>query len=274
MHSDEIGQPYRQFEHSGWERAASSYAGTFEAVSTLFVPPLLDAVDLFPGCKLLDAACGPGLIASLAASRGSEVMGVDFSANMIAEAKKRNPSLSFKEADAEALPFRDGVFDIVVIGFGLHHFPFPARAISEAHRVLRVGGRVGFTTWAPPEEHVMHRIVVGAIREVGDTAAALPIAPGGAVNDLSVCAGLLKAAGFDAATVSTEIIKTHVRIDSARHLMDMLIAGTVRLSTTLRAQPKEKTAAIRAAIDREMSPYRHGDHFRFPVAAILAVAVK
>jgi hypothetical protein len=56
--------------------------------------------------------------------------------------------------------------------------------------------------------------------------------------------------------------------------MDMLIAGTVRLSTTLRAQPKEKTAAIRAAIDREMSPYRHGDHFRFPVAAILAVAVK
>lgn len=274
MANEVTKHPYREFEHSGWERAAASYADTFEEVSRQFVPALLDSIGIPAGCKLLDVACGPGVVAAAADLRGADVTGVDFSPNMVAEAKRRQPSLNFREGDAEALPFQDDLFDAVVMGFGLHHFPFPSRAVSEAWRVLRVGGRFAFTTWAPPDEHVMHKIVVGAVREAGDVGAALPVAPGGAVNEISICARFLNDAGFVAASVRVEIIKTHVRIDSAQHLMDMLIAGTVRLSTTLRSQPSEKAAAICAAIDRGMTPYRDGDHFRFPVAAILGVGTK
>ena len=274
MSGDASKHPYREFERSGWERAAASYADTFEDVSKQFVPALLDSIGVATGCKLLDVACGPGVVAAAASLRGADVTGVDFSPNMVAEAKRRLPALLFREGDAEALPFQAGLFDAVVMGFGLHHFPFPSRAMSEAWRVLRVGGKLAFTTWAPPEQHVMHKIVVGAVREAGDAGAALPIAPGGAVNEISICAQLLKDAGFDPASARVEIIKTHVTIDSAQHLMDMLVAGTVRLSATLQSQPSEKTAAICAAIERGMRPYRDGDHFRFPVAAILGVGTK
>ena len=58
-------------------------------------------------------------------------------------AKVRYPGLRFRQADAEAMPEADGTFDAVAIGFGVHHFPFPVRALVEAHRVLRLGGRSG-----------------------------------------------------------------------------------------------------------------------------------
>ena len=266
--------PYRDFEHAGWQRAAPAYADTFGTISSAFVPALLDGVELQPGAKLLDVACGPGLVSAAAAARGANVTGVDFSPNMVAEAARRNPALTFRQGDAEALPFGDAEFNAVVIGFGLHHFPFPSRAIAEAWRVLLPGGRLAFTTWAPPEQHVMHRIVVGAVREAGDAGAALPVAPGGAVNQIAACAGLLEAAGFAAASSRIEIIKARVPIVSAQHLVDMLVAGTVRLSTTLRSQPADKAGAVMAAIERGMAPYREGDAYRFPVAAILGVASK
>jgi len=266
--------PYRDFEHAGWQRAATAYAETFGTISSAFVPALLQGVDLRAGARLLDVACGPGLVSGAAAAHGADVTGVDFSANMVAEAARRNPALAFRQGDAEALPFGDAKFDAVVIGFGLHHFPFPGRAIAEAWRVLRPGGRLAFTTWAPPEAHVMHQIVVGAVRAAGDAGAALPVAPGGAVNQITACASLLAAAGFAAAATRLSIIKAHVPIASARHLVDMLVAGTVRLSTTLRSQPADKAGAVMAAIERGMAPYRDGDAYRFPVAAILGSTAK
>lgn len=266
--------PYGEFEHAGWERAAAAYANTFGTVSNRLVPALLDAVAIHAGTELLDVACGPGLISTAAAARGANVTGMDFSPNMVAEARRRYPALTFLEGDAAALPFEDASFDAVVIGFGLHHFPYPVHALAEARRVLRSGGRLGFTTWAAPEMHVMHSIVVGAVREAGGPGGALPVAPGGAVNQVQVCADLLKEAGFAAAASSVGIVSTHIRVDSARQLMDMLIAGTVRLASTLRSQPAAKTDAIQAAIERAMTPYRDGEGYRLPIAAILGSAAK
>jgi len=266
--------PFGAFEHAGWERAAAAYADTFAAISNPFVPALLDAVAIQAGTGLLDVACGPGLVSAAAAARGANVTGVDFSPNMVAEARRRYPALTFRAGDAAALPFEDASFDAVVIGFGLHHFPYPAHALAEARRVLRSGGRLGFTTWAPPEMHVMHGIVVGAVREAGDAGAALPLAPGGAVNQVSACVDLLEEAGFAAGTSKVSIVRTHIRIDSARQLTEMLIAGTVRLSTTLRSQPAAKAGAIVAAIERGMAPYRDGAAYRLPIAAILGTAVR
>src|SRR4029077_20414276 len=119
---------YREFEHAAWERAAANYADTFEAVTALFARPLLDAVGCSAGLRLLDVACGGGYVSSLAASMGAVPTGVDFSAGMVAQASERYRLISFAEADAERLPFPDGAFDRVVIGFGVHHFSDPQLA--------------------------------------------------------------------------------------------------------------------------------------------------
>ena len=274
MSTDTTRHPYGEFEHAGWQRAAAAYADTFGRVSSSFIPDLLDSVGIHAGIDLLDVACGPGLVSAAAAARGARVTGVDFAANMVTQARHRHPALTFQEGDAEALPFADASFDAVVIGFGLHHFPSPGRALGEARRVLRGGGRLGFTTWAPPEDHVMHQIVVGAVREAGDAGAALPVAPGGPVNQTDICLRMLKEAGFDVAHCAAQILRTHLRLESAAELIGMLEAGTVRLSTTLRSQPADKTAAIHAAVERNMATYRDANGYRFPVAAILGTAAK
>ena len=106
-----------------------------------------------------DVACGSGHLAGFADAQGASVEGLDFSPRMIAAARKRFPGLSFQVGDAEALPFPDDAFDAVVIGFCVHHFPFPIRALSEARRVLRPEGpglhRMG--TGAPPHRPKAYR---------------------------------------------------------------------------------------------------------------------
>jgi SAM-dependent methyltransferase len=265
--------PYRELERSGWQRAAQGYVSSFEAATSLFAPALLDAAEIGPGMKVLDIACGAGLVCGLVSVRGAQVIGVDFSPNMLAEARRRYPSADFREGDAEALPFEDGRFDAVVINFGLHHFPYPARALSEAHRVLRSGGRLAFTTWASPREHVLHRVITEAVRSAGDTSASLPMSPGGAVNEPHLCLRLLEGAGFEPSSLRAGIVKAAVPVQSASRLIEIIEAGTVRMAATLRAQPPEKRAAIEAAVENGIAPYREADGYRIPFALILASAI-
>lgn len=274
MSSGVTEHPYREFERAGWARAAGAYAGSFASATGLFAPALLAAVKIVRGSKVLDVACGPGPVSARAAALGAEVTGVDFSPAMVAEAKRTHPALRFLEADAEALPLEDAQFDAVVINFGLHHFPYPVRALSEARRVLRAGGRIGFTTWAAPAEHVIHRIVVDAVREAGDPAAALPMPPGGVINETETCLRLLREAGFPAGTLGAEPRREFLIVGSARELLAMLEAGTVRMASTLRSQSDDKRAAILAAIERGVAEFRTDGGLRIPFAAILATATK
>jgi SAM-dependent methyltransferase len=210
----------------------------------------------------------------MATEHAAAAIGVDFSSKMIAAASQRYPALQFHEADAEVLPFSDGVFDAVFINFGVHHFPFPLRALSEAHRVLRANGRVAFTVWAAPDEHSLHKITLGALREAGVSGAALPTAPGGVVNDIASCLDLLRMSGFSVPHSHVEKIVASLWLDSEQHLIDMLVDGTVRMSTLIRTQTREKTAAIIAAIRMAAVAYREHGRLRIPVTAILAVGSK
>jgi SAM-dependent methyltransferase len=269
-----VDHPYREFERSGWERAAGAYASSFEKATGLFALPLLEAVGIREHLQLLDIACGTGTVASAAAERGATVIGVDFSAKMITEAIQLHPTLQFREADAEALPFQECTFDAVVINFGVHHFPFPVQALREAHRVIRPGGRVAFTVWASPEEHALHKITLGALREVGVLGAALPTPPGGAVNEIATCIALLLAAGFATPPPRAQKLMASLWLDSDQQLIDMLVHGTVRLSTVIGSQPTDTVDAIVVEIRRAAAAYREGDRLRIPVTSILAVGEK
>jgi len=132
---------FRQFEHSGWQKIPQQYHQAFGELTTQSIEPLLDAAAVKTGTKLVDIATGPGYVAAVAARRGATVIGVDFSATMIAEARSRNPDIEFRDGDAEQLPLGNDLFDSAVVNFGILHLGRPDQALTEACRVLRPGGR-------------------------------------------------------------------------------------------------------------------------------------
>lgn len=146
-----------------WGRSAASYEGDFRGLTDQAIPALLDAAEIRAGMRVLDVASGPGTIAQAAASRGAEVIGVDFAPEMVAVASAAHPGLTFQEADAAALPFEDASFDAVVIGFGIHHMGRPLQSLGEARRVLRAGGRMAFTVWDAQEKLDAFQLVFAAI---------------------------------------------------------------------------------------------------------------
>lgn len=161
-------EAFRDFEHAGWTSNVSDYEAAFARVTSQAVGPLLDAVHLRPGARLLDVATGPGYVAAAAAARGARAVGVDFSAPMVAHARTINPGVEFQEGDAEAISFPDRSFDAVVMNFGMLHLARPERAMTQAARVLKPGGCFAFTVWAKPEEAVGFGIILKAIQSHGN----------------------------------------------------------------------------------------------------------
>ena len=117
----------------------------------------LKRLDVAPGTRMLDVACGAGQIAIPAARAGANVTGIDIAPNLVdqAQARARAEGLDvrFDEGDAEALPYADGSFDLVVSLIGAMFAPVPERVAAELVRVCRPGGRIVMANWTP-EGHV------------------------------------------------------------------------------------------------------------------------
>jgi SAM-dependent methyltransferase len=264
---------FQQFEHAGWQRAAEHYAGAFGALTMQTADALLDAVGAGPGVRLLDVATGPGFIAGAAAARGATVVGLDFSPAMIAEAQLRHSDVVFREGDAEALPFEDDSIDAVVMNFGLLHLARPEAALAEAHRVLRPGGRYGFTVWAPPDQAVGFGMVLRAIETFGKTDVPLPAGPPFfRFGDAGECRGTLENAGFS--DVDVKLLPLKWRLVSAEAVLDALSRGGVRTAALLRAQSPEALGSIRTAVRRAVETYAQNVGFVVPMPAVLASAIK
>ena len=262
----------RAFEHAGWEKAASDYRATFAAATQEFVEPLLDAAGVAAGTRVLDLACGPGIVTAAAADRGAEAAGLDFSPAMLALARAANPSLHFHEGDAEALPFADGAFDAVVSNFGIHHIPRPERALAEAFRVLRPGGTLAFTTWAAPAENIPWQLLQDAIRLHGDPGAAKTPPSGGGLGDTGRVLRLLHAAGFSEA--AAEPVRREWRLARPGDLVASLRRGTVRTAALIEAQRPTALPAIEAEIARCAAAYRRDGWYCIPIVAILGRGVR
>jgi SAM-dependent methyltransferase len=267
---------WRAFEHDGWQVAARKYDDWIGTVTTQAVTPMLDAVGAAPGVRLLDVATGPGYVAAQAAERGAEVVGLDFAAEMVAEASTRYPDLTFREGDAEALPFPDASFDVVTCNFGLLHFSHPERAIAEVGRVLRPGGRYAFTVWDEMQERDSRQIVRRAVAQHGDAAAsaALPDGPSQELFlDPSWRQENLDAGGLvPTAEIKLPIVQATPDPDT---YIDVMLVGTgPRNGAVLRLQPPEALAAIRAAVRDALSAFVRDGIAELPMAAVLVVAQK
>ncbi|HEX2114249.1 MAG TPA: class I SAM-dependent methyltransferase [Alphaproteobacteria bacterium] len=114
---------------------------------------LCEALDLRAGQTVLDVAAGNGNVALAAARRFAAVTATDYVPALLERARERGAAerlqMEFREADAEALPFGDGAFDVVVSTFGVMFTPDQERAAAELVRVCRRGGKIGLANWTP-----------------------------------------------------------------------------------------------------------------------------
>jgi demethylmenaquinone methyltransferase/2-methoxy-6-polyprenyl-1,4-benzoquinol methylase len=94
-----------------------------------------------PGDRVLDACCGTGDLALAAARAGGRVTGLDFSERMLERARRKSADVEWVRGDLLELPFEDGSFDGVTVGFGVRNVSDLSRALSELRRVLRPGGK-------------------------------------------------------------------------------------------------------------------------------------
>ena len=155
---------------------ATWIAGDFGQIARYYTrdaESFINRLNLKPGMKVLDVACGTGNLALPAARTGAEVTGVDIAPNSVEQArenaKREGLNAKFDEGDAEALPYADASFDAVVTMFGAMFAPRPELVAAELKRVCRPGGVIAMANWTPG----------GFIGQMFKTNAAyLPLPPG------------------------------------------------------------------------------------------------
>ena len=145
----------KRVQRYGWDRAALDYESLWQAQLASAQTQLLAGASLMPGARVLDVACGTGLVtfaAAQAVGPTGQILGVDLSGRMIEAARRRaeerkTSNTTFARMDAESLDLPDAGFDVVLCSLGLMYMPDPERAVREMVRVLRPGGRLVLAVW-------------------------------------------------------------------------------------------------------------------------------
>ena len=145
----------RRIQRYGWDRAAGAYEAYWERQLEPAQSLLLSTANLKPGERVLDVACGTGLItfrASALVGDAGSILGTDISDQMIARstalaAQRGARNASFAQMDAESLSLPDRSFDAALCGLGIMYLPDPERCLMELRRVLRPGGRAVAAVW-------------------------------------------------------------------------------------------------------------------------------
>jgi SAM-dependent methyltransferase len=225
---------------------------------------VLEQVGAGHGTELLDAGCGAGLAAQLAAQRGAVVSGFDATPALLAIAAERVPNGEFVAGDLEALPYDDHSFDAVVGFNSFQYAASPRAALEQARRVARAGAPVVIATWAVPErcEAAVYLAALGSLMPPPPPGAPGPFALSapGALEGLAAEAGLSPG---DAAEVACPW--RFPDLESA--LSGMLAAGPA-----IKAIRCAGEAATREAVAGAIEPFREpsggyviGSAFRYLV---------
>jgi len=247
--------PFARFKAAQREGWAS-----FIPVEITTTPPaarLVEFAQVRPGERVLDVACGTGVAAITAALRGAKASGLDLTPTLLERARKNaeiaGVDVDFTEGDAEALPYPDDTFDVVLSQFGHIFAPRPAFALREMLRVLKKGGRIAFSTW-PPEHFVGRMFAFVARNSPPPPAGTEPPAPpplwgdpnvirerlGSTVADLKFARGTLDAAALSIAHFRTAQEAT---IGPLKKLVDSL-AGEPDKLAHLRAEFEAMAADV------------------------------
>jgi len=167
---------------------------------------VLDAARVGAGDRILDVACGTGVLARAAAERvgpSGKVEGIDPDPGMLAVAGRLEPGIGWRRATAESLPYRDGSFDATVSQFGMMFFADPRLAVAEMRRVLAKGGRLAVAVWDTLETNPGYAAEVALLDRLAGARAADAVRLPFTLGDRDALAALLAEAGLDEVAVAT-----------------------------------------------------------------------
>ena len=260
---------------SGWER----WGDWFERNSGNLSGWMCDAAGVGPGRHVLDLACGPGPLATLAAERvrpDGRVVATDLSPDMVAiTARKKQrlglDNLEVLEMDMQALTFPDASFDAVTCRFGLMFCPDPVRGAAEARRVLRPGGRIAIAVWDVPAKNPFFTAVSGVLGEFVAMPPPDPTAPG--VFRLAPPGELervVAAAGFSHIVIETRpLMLSYASLDEYWQIQTELAAP---LRAAIAALSADDIARLKVKVFEALKPHMDGAAVRIAAVPLCASA--
>lgn len=237
-----------------------------KAYEALMVPALFgewaskvaDAAQIRPGEKVLDLACGTGILGrevALRAGAAGFVTGLDPSPGMLAVAKQLANSIEWRQGVAESLPFADQTFDAVVCQFGLMFFNDRHEAIRQALRVLRSEGRLAFAVWDSLDNIPAYADEVALLERLAGAPAADALRAPFVLGNRRDLRTLFAEAGVAAIEVTTH--KGSARFPSVRLMVEADLRGWLPAMGVVLTE--EQIAVILESAEQELSPYVTGD---------------
>ena len=256
----------------GWDRAAPSYDAAWQAPLAVAHGALLARLDVKPGERVLDVACGTGTLArELARIVGTdgEVVAVDLSQAMIDVAASRpgTPAVRYRRMDAQALDFPSGSFDVVTCCFGLMYLPDPERALAQMRRVLRPGGRLGLAVWGERARCAWAPVFPIVDAEVASEVCPLFFRLGGGDALASAC----RAAGLSVSW-QARLASPLLHRDADEACDAMFVAGPAALAWSRFGD--DVRARVRTRYLDEISPWREGGRYALPAEFVCVQALR
>lgn len=234
-----------------WGARAQDWADLQEGISRPIYEAVFDRLGVTTGTRYLDAGCGAGMAAQMAASRGARVSGIDAAQALIRIASSRTPSADFRVGDLEALPFDDAEFDAVA---GFNSFQYagnPVLALREARRVMKPSGAVVVVTWGDPDG-MEATTLVAAMR------ALIPPPPPGAPGPFALsAAGALKTFAAGAGLTPVEVFDVSAPFDYPD--LATAIRALNASGGSVRVMELSSEQAVSDAYAKALAPFRQSN---------------
>ncbi len=267
---DTIPQPPPAAVEAAWQYERNFVPALFRD----WCAPMMAAADLAPGQRVLDVACGTGILARDIAARYQRMLlsGVDLAPGMLAVAADLAPEIDWRQGDACALPWDDASFERVVCQYGLMFFTDRVGALAEMRRVLLPGGRLALAVWNDPEANpgVAKTIDILAT-EAGERAADALRAPF-CLGDTDSLVAMAEEAGFRNVRVDT--LPGATKFPGIDEFVDGELRGWLPVMDV--HLDEETIARIRAASREQLAGYVDGvtGRLEMPESAHILVGEK
>jgi SAM-dependent methyltransferase len=263
----------------GWQVEGDSADAYERYLASAFSPwaaQLVELAGVGSGDRVLDAACGTGIVARHAAARTGptgRVVGVDINEDMLRVAASAaaavRPPIEWRHGDVATLPFADGTFDVACCEQALQFFPDPVRALAEMHRVLGAGGRVALSVCRAIRYAPTYVALADALeRHVGSEAGAIMRSPFAGWDAQQVHA-LLAAAGFTGARVLIDVCG--LRYPSCEEFVRRE-ASSSPLADSVRALPRERRDALVRDVGEAIADHLDDNGVLCPLEVYVVVA--